>query len=130
MRARVPCIVELSSDEEMRRDSDGRTPHRLPRLAWDGLEGCRNRGPAEELESVDHCPPGGRTDRVELYRDLTNRVLFMRQADGRIICVAGCEGAYLDSRPTLESIAGAYSRYYTKPHSRAEVMSRRTPSRA
>ena len=39
----------------------------------------------------------------------------------------GCD---IDTRPTLESIAGAYSRYYTKPHSRAEVMSRRTPSRA
>src|SRR5689334_20883089 len=34
--------------------------------------------PAQELESVDHCPLCGCVERTELYRDLIDRVFFLR----------------------------------------------------
>jgi ubiquinone/menaquinone biosynthesis C-methylase UbiE len=68
--------------------------------------------PAEDLESVNHCPLCGCTDRVELHRDLTDRV-FCAPGRWSLYQCRCCEGAYLDPRPTLESIARAYSLYYT-----------------
>jgi len=69
--------------------------------------------PTHELEVVDRCPLCDSVDRTILHQGLTDRVFFC--APGRWILYRcnGCEGVYLDPRPTLESIARAYSSYYT-----------------
>jgi SAM-dependent methyltransferase len=69
--------------------------------------------PADELEAVYRCPLCDCTERITLHRDLTDRVFFCAPGRWHLYQCRGCEGAYLDPRPTLESIARAYSSYYT-----------------
>jgi SAM-dependent methyltransferase len=69
--------------------------------------------PAQELESVDHCPLCGCVERTELYRDLIDRVFFCASGRWSLYQCRVCEGAYLDPRPTVESIGRAYGSYYT-----------------
>jgi hypothetical protein len=69
--------------------------------------------PADELEAVDCCPLCGCAERTMLHRDLTDRVFFCAPGGWHLYRCRGCEGAYLDPRPTSESIARAYSSYYT-----------------
>jgi SAM-dependent methyltransferase len=69
--------------------------------------------PAEQLEAVDRCPLCGSGDRTVLYRDLTDRMFFCAPGMWSLYQCNGCEGAYLDPRPTFESISLAYSSYYT-----------------
>ena len=81
--------------------------------------------PAEELEAVDRCPLCGCADRKALHQDLTDRVFFCAPGRWSLYQCGDCEGAYLDPRPTLESIARAYSSYYThEPEDEADA----TPS--
>src|SRR6266436_2843662 len=68
---------------------------------------------ADELEAIDCCPLCGCAERTTLHRDLTDRVFFCAPGWWHLYRCRGCEGAYLDPRPTLESIARAYSSYYT-----------------
>ncbi len=69
--------------------------------------------PADELEAVDCCPLCGCAERITLHRDLTDRIFFCAPGRWHLYRCRGCEGVYLDPRPTLESIARAYSSYYT-----------------
>jgi ubiquinone/menaquinone biosynthesis C-methylase UbiE len=69
--------------------------------------------PAQELESVDLCPLCGSAERTQLYRGLTDRVFFCAPGSWSLYQCRACEGAYLDPRPTLESIGRAYRSYYT-----------------
>jgi SAM-dependent methyltransferase len=69
--------------------------------------------PAEELEAVDRCPLCSCADRTALHRDLTDRVFFCAPGSWSLYQCGGCKGAYLNPRPTSESIARAYSSYYT-----------------
>lgn len=81
--------------------------------------------PAEELEEVECCPLCGCADRIVLHRDLTDRVFFCAPGRWSFYQCGGCESAYLDPRPTLESIARAYGSYYThEPENEADA----TPS--
>jgi ubiquinone/menaquinone biosynthesis C-methylase UbiE len=117
-------IVTPSGNAEMRRNRDAQTPpagraHRrtegkMPE-AW----------PREELEAVDRCPLCGCADRIALHRHLTDRVFFCAPGTWSLYRCGGCEGAYLDPRPTSKSIARAYSSYYThEPEGEADT----TPS--
>jgi SAM-dependent methyltransferase len=69
--------------------------------------------PPEELEAVARCPLCSSADRKALHRDLTDRVFFCAPGGWSLYQCDACEGAYLDPRPTAESIARAYSSYYT-----------------
>lgn len=81
--------------------------------------------PAEELEAVERCPLCGCADRTVLHRDLTDRVFFCAPGRWFFYLCGSCESAYLDPRPTLESIARAYGSYYThEPENEADA----TPS--
>jgi SAM-dependent methyltransferase len=50
---------------------------------------------------------------MPLHRNLTDRVFFCAPGRWQLYRCRGCEAAYLDPRPSLESIARAYSSYYT-----------------
>ncbi len=69
--------------------------------------------PPEELEAVERCPLCDCADRRALHRDLTDRVFFCAPGKWSLYQCGGCESAYLDPRPTSESIARAYGSYYT-----------------
>jgi len=96
----------------MRRNRDGHTPP-AGRAAAGPNEKLPATWPAEELEAVDRCPLCGCADRKALHQDLTDRVFFCAPGRWSLYQCGGCEGAYLNPRPTLESIARAYSSYYT-----------------
>jgi ubiquinone/menaquinone biosynthesis C-methylase UbiE len=96
----------------MRRNRDGHAPP-AGRAAAGPNEKVPESWPAEELEAVDRCPLCGFADRIALHRDLTDRVFFCAPGTWSLYQCGGCEGAYLDPRPTSESIGRAYSSYYT-----------------
>ena len=96
----------------MRRNRDGHTPP-AGRAATGPNEKLPATWPAEELEAGDRCPLCGCADRKALHQDLTDRVFFCAPGRWSLYQCGGCEGAYLDPWPTLESIARAYSSYYT-----------------
>ena len=69
--------------------------------------------PRDGREAVDECPVCGSRSRVPLYRDLTDR--SYRSAPGRwhLDRCTECGSAYLDPRPTPETIGLAYATYYS-----------------
>jgi len=69
--------------------------------------------PAEGLEHVEQCPVCGSADRTLLYEGLTDRVFFCAHGVWTLQRCRECRSAYLDPRPTRETIGLAYSRYYT-----------------
>jgi SAM-dependent methyltransferase len=84
--------------------------------------------PANGLEHLGACPVCGSTSRTKLYENLTDRVF--RCAPGRWTMwrCEGCGSAYLDPRPTRETIHLAYTRYYT--HEAAAASAEAAPSGA
>jgi ubiquinone/menaquinone biosynthesis C-methylase UbiE len=105
-------MVAPGGNAEMRKNSDGHTPP-ADRATAGLIEKVPGLWPAEELEAVDRCPLCGCADRIALHGDLTDRVFFSAAGRWSLYQCGGCEGAYLDPRPTSESIARAYSSYYT-----------------
>lgn len=73
--------------------------------------------PAGGLEAVKQCPLCGGQSRHLLYQDLTDRIF--RCAPGRwdLYRCESCCSAYLDPRPTHETIHLAYQQYYTHQRS-------------
>ena len=69
--------------------------------------------PKEGLERVESCPICGEKDRTLLYEDLTDKVFFCAPGRWSLYSCPACGSAYLDPRPTLATIAMAYSAYYT-----------------
>lgn len=65
------------------------------------------------LESVDACPVCGARERQVLYRDLTDRLHQSSSACWSLYACARCRSAFLDPRPTPESIHLAYASYHT-----------------
>ena len=69
--------------------------------------------PAEELESVPNCPVCGGGDRELLHQDLTDRVFRVAPGVWTLYRCRGCRSAWLDPRPSPESLGMAYASYYT-----------------
>lgn len=69
--------------------------------------------PKEGMEAVPHCPVCGAAERELLYSGLLDNTYFC--APGRWTCwrCGACKSAYLDPRPTRETIGLAYQHYYT-----------------
>ncbi|MDQ3823220.1 MAG: class I SAM-dependent methyltransferase, partial [Actinomycetota bacterium] len=65
-----------------------------------------------ETEPVPACPVCGDGRRGVLHAGLVDR-LYGAPGRWTLHRCAGCGAAYLDPRPTPESIAAAYERYYT-----------------
>ena len=71
------------------------------------------RWPERGLERQRQCPVCGESRRDLLYSDLTDQ--YFKTAPGKWqlhLCV-GCRSAYLDPRPTRETIGLAYRKYFT-----------------
>lgn len=68
--------------------------------------------PAEECEPVSACPTCNGTERKLLHNRLRDH-LFSAQGNWNLHACRACGSAYLDPRPTPQSIGRAYSSYYT-----------------
>lgn len=69
--------------------------------------------PEDGLESVGRCPVCGSRLRTVLYEGLTDRVFFCAPGTWTLHRCGDCRSAYLDPRPTRDTIGLAYSRYFT-----------------
>lgn len=69
--------------------------------------------PSRELETLGACPVCGARARGLAYKDLQDRVFFCAPGAWTAWTCALCHVAYVDPRPTLESIHAAYNSYYT-----------------
>lgn len=68
--------------------------------------------PEADLERVDRCPICSGQQRSQLHEDLKDH-LFGTPGTWTLYRCSTCNSAYLDPRPTLNSIGRAYSQYYT-----------------
>jgi len=69
--------------------------------------------PAHGLESIPNCPVCGAGNRELLHEGLTDRVFFCAPGRWNMYRCDSCASAYLDPRPTSETIGLAYQRYFT-----------------
>jgi 2-polyprenyl-3-methyl-5-hydroxy-6-metoxy-1,4-benzoquinol methylase len=68
--------------------------------------------PEDGLEKVPSCPLCGTADRELLHAELTDEVYRTAPGTWTLYRCAGCRSAYLDPRPTAETIGLAYATYY------------------
>lgn len=78
----------------------------------DGM-GAAGEWPAADLERVAACPLCGGSERAPLHAGLHDNVLHCAPGAWELWCCGGCGAAWLDPRPTPESIGRAYAGYYT-----------------
>ncbi len=69
--------------------------------------------PEDGLERVTACPACGAGERELLHNGLTDRLFGCAPGTWTLQRCIGCGSAYLDPRPTEDSILLAYSDYYT-----------------
>ena len=69
--------------------------------------------PKESLEYIKSCPVCGETNRKLLYDDLSDRIFFCAPGTWPLYQCLGCRSAYIDPRPTPDSIDQAYKKYFT-----------------
>ena len=69
--------------------------------------------PAENLELVGRCPVCGETSRTLLHEDLVDKVFYIAPGKWRLWACTKCSSAYIDPRPSVDSIGQAYINYYT-----------------
>lgn len=69
--------------------------------------------PADELERVPACPICGGTERTVLHEQLVDNVFFAAPGTWTLHGCSQCGGAYLDPRPSADTIHRAYANYYT-----------------
>jgi 2-polyprenyl-3-methyl-5-hydroxy-6-metoxy-1,4-benzoquinol methylase len=73
----------------------------------------RSTWPRAALEPVSACPVCHSTSRTLLHSDLVDNTFFTAPGAWNMQQCAACGSAYLDPRPTPESISDAYTAYYT-----------------
>jgi 2-polyprenyl-3-methyl-5-hydroxy-6-metoxy-1,4-benzoquinol methylase len=77
------------------------------------IAGYEQEWPANGLEVVDRCPVCGEGEREILHQGLRDQVFYCAPGEWTLYCCRGCCSAYLDPRPTAETIYLAYRKYYT-----------------
>jgi 2-polyprenyl-3-methyl-5-hydroxy-6-metoxy-1,4-benzoquinol methylase len=77
------------------------------------MELQRTEWPKEDLEQIGACPVCESTVRQKLYEGLVDRTFFVAAGKWTSWLCGACRSAYLDPRPTRETISRAYERYYT-----------------
>lgn len=85
--------------------------------------------PVDECEQVTACPTCNGTERRLLHHRLRDH-LFSAQGVWNLHACSTCGSAYLDPRPTPQSIGRAYSSYYTHANSNATGLLRQLSRRA
>lgn len=76
-------------------------------------QNAHQKWPAHGLEPVPSCPVCGADTREILHEGLTDRVFFCAPGKWSMYRCESCASAYLDPRPTSETIGLAYQRYFT-----------------
>lgn len=76
-------------------------------------EPWHNPWPADGLESVPSCPVCGEGKRDLLHADLEDRIFRVAPGRWKLWKCARCGSAYLNPRPTPDSIHAAYAIYHT-----------------
>lgn len=76
---------------------------RVPEATW----------PPDALETVPACPVCRDSSREPLHAGLMDKVFFCAAGEWQLWNCCGCGSAYLDPRPTSDSIGLAYQEYYT-----------------
>lgn len=69
--------------------------------------------PNDELENVPACPVCGSAERTVLHDGLIDNVFFVALGKWTLHNCTQCKSAYLDPRPTTQTIHLAYKNYYT-----------------
>ena len=69
--------------------------------------------PPGDLERVPVCPICGGAERSNLHEDLVDNAFFVAPGKWSLHGCVHCGGAYLDPRPSQDSIHRAYASYYT-----------------
>ena len=69
--------------------------------------------PAEHLEKVPCCPVCGGSKRELMHSDLIDNVFHVAPGKWQLWRCLNCKSAFLDPRPTAQSIGLAYVDYYT-----------------
>jgi 2-polyprenyl-3-methyl-5-hydroxy-6-metoxy-1,4-benzoquinol methylase len=75
--------------------------------------------PQEGLERVERCPACDDSSRRLLYADLTDRTYLVAPGHWRLFRCERCSSAYLDPRPSEQSVHLAYGGYYRGAEVRA-----------
>ncbi len=70
--------------------------------------------PADDLEHVGSCPICGSRERALLHQGIEDRLFFAAPGTWQLWRCPSCGCAYLDPRPTRESIGAAYRRYFPR----------------
>lgn len=78
--------------------------------------------PEDGLERVESCPVCGAKARTLLHSGLTDRVFFCAPGEWTLYSCNQCHSAYLDPRPTAESIGLAYKNYFTHTEEKEKKM--------
>lgn len=73
----------------------------------------RDAWPEDRLEVLERCPICGNTGREILHAELVDMAFRVAPGSWTLWRCAGCHSAYLDPRPTQDSIHAAYGHYYT-----------------
>lgn len=69
--------------------------------------------PPQGLEEVRACPVCGGRERATLHEGLQDHAFGVAPGRWTLKACAGCGCAYLDPRPTADTVGLAYARYYT-----------------
>lgn len=85
------------------------------------------RWPFENLESVNTCPVCESRLRDKLYDDLSDRLFNCTLGEWVLYQCRCCRSAYLDPRPTIETIGLAYKNYFTHEISPTTIVSNTSP---
>jgi len=92
-----------------------------PRSRITDTDATPEEWPLGGLESVKECPVCGSTRRRVLYGGLRDNVFFCAPGAWQLHECLDCGSAYLDPRPSAETLHLAYRTYYT--HDEEEVIS-------
>lgn len=76
--------------------------------------------PADGLEHLNQCPICGSSERQSLYQGLTDNTFYCAPGSWQLWRCQSCNSAYLDPRPSKDSIHMAYESYYTHTSTPAE----------
>lgn len=77
--------------------------------------------PEHALETLGKCPVCGNAQRSILHADIVDNTFFCAPGKWQLWKCAQCRSAYLDPRPTPETIGTAYASYYTHGDSNAKI---------
>ncbi|GLR65586.1 hypothetical protein GCM10010909_02640 [Acidocella aquatica] len=81
--------------------------------------------PEQDLEWLGKCPACGGEHRSQLFAGLRDLAFQVAPGTWTMWRCLGCEAAYLDPRPSENSIGRAYQNYYTHKQPRSAISDRR-----